>query len=134
MAGIERKKNSFGGGEYRAIEALLDDKETFEVFNERLMRLRNHVPSSGTFWPVDALDVSSFSDAVRALVRIGLESVDRQSMTRQYELAAPKMEAILADSSIAGLIAASNRTILVGTDRSEERRVGKECRSRWSPY
>ena len=23
---------------------------------------------------------------------------------------------------------------LLGTDRSEERRVGKECRSRWSPY
>ena len=23
---------------------------------------------------------------------------------------------------------------LYGTDRSEERRVGKECRSRWSPY
>src|ERR1043166_4910135 len=23
---------------------------------------------------------------------------------------------------------------IVGTDRSEERRVGKECRSRWSPY
>ena len=22
----------------------------------------------------------------------------------------------------------------VGIDRSEERRVGKECRSRWSPY
>ena len=22
----------------------------------------------------------------------------------------------------------------VGADRSEERRVGKECRSRWSPY
>ena len=22
----------------------------------------------------------------------------------------------------------------VGEDRSEERRVGKECRSRWSPY
>jgi len=22
----------------------------------------------------------------------------------------------------------------VGTGRSEERRVGKECRSRWSPY
>ena len=25
-------------------------------------------------------------------------------------------------------------TGLIGTDRSEERRVGKECRSRWSPY
>ena len=25
-------------------------------------------------------------------------------------------------------------SIYVMTDRSEERRVGKECRSRWSPY
>ena len=25
-------------------------------------------------------------------------------------------------------------TIIEGTNRSEERRVGKECRSRWSPY
>ena len=25
-------------------------------------------------------------------------------------------------------------TIIVGQYRSEERRVGKECRSRWSPY
>ena len=25
-------------------------------------------------------------------------------------------------------------TLLHGTLRSEERRVGKECRSRWSPY
>ena len=26
------------------------------------------------------------------------------------------------------------RTRAVGAERSEERRVGKECRSRWSPY
>src|SRR2546430_14285573 len=26
------------------------------------------------------------------------------------------------------------QTMLDGCDRSEERRVGKECRSRWSPY
>ena len=26
------------------------------------------------------------------------------------------------------------RTMLTSDDRSEERRVGKECRSRWSPY
>ena len=24
--------------------------------------------------------------------------------------------------------------VVIGTTRSEERRVGKECRSRWSPY
>src|ERR1051326_6390737 len=27
-----------------------------------------------------------------------------------------------------------NQRLIVGNDRSEERRVGKECRSRWSPY
>ena len=27
-----------------------------------------------------------------------------------------------------------NRQIMDALDRSEERRVGKECRSRWSPY
>src|ERR1035438_796218 len=39
-----------------------------------------------------------------------------------------------------GELAAADRAALIsrganpGTDRSEERRVGKECRSRWSPY
>ena len=35
----------------------------------------------------------------------------------------------LAGGSLAGLICAA-----FGMGRSEERRVGKECRSRWSPY
>src|ERR1035438_9251044 len=29
---------------------------------------------------------------------------------------------------------ATSSTALADSDRSEERRVGKECRSRWSPY
>ena len=29
---------------------------------------------------------------------------------------------------------ADSRTHIFGMKRSEERRVGKECRSRWSPY
>ena len=33
---------------------------------------------------------------------------------------------IVVPSNLTGLVA--------GTTRSEERRVGKECRSRWSPY
>src|ERR1039457_4523681 len=32
------------------------------------------------------------------------------------------------------LLAVSDGDIALGVDRSEERRVGKECRSRWSPY
>ena len=37
-----------------------------------------------------------------------------------------KIEAITEKTLVLG--------IDVGSERSEERRVGKECRSRWSPY
>ena len=32
------------------------------------------------------------------------------------------------------LMASGGAAILIVAERSEERRVGKECRSRWSPY
>ena len=31
-------------------------------------------------------------------------------------------------------VADCGRDVTIGRSRSEERRVGKECRSRWSPY
>ena len=33
-----------------------------------------------------------------------------------------------------GLSLAPGQQLMAATTRSEERRVGKECRSRWSPY
>ena len=33
-----------------------------------------------------------------------------------------------------GTFVMADDTMKVKNDRSEERRVGKECRSRWSPY
>ena len=38
------------------------------------------------------------------------------------------------DEAFAGLDAVVKAEGLSGKKRSEERRVGKECRSRWSPY
>ena len=35
---------------------------------------------------------------------------------------------------LAGLKGKRVAVIGIGVSRSEERRVGKECRSRWSPY
>src|SRR3712207_9535723 len=35
---------------------------------------------------------------------------------------------------IVGYLALNTRTGILPVHRSEERRVGKECRSRWSPY
>ena len=37
-------------------------------------------------------------------------------------------------SAIENLTATTLRNIIGDAERSEERRVGKECRSRWSPY
>ena len=36
--------------------------------------------------------------------------------------------------SVGNTTAAIGKGFAIGDDRSEERRVGKECRSRWSPY
>ena len=47
-----------------------------------------------------------------------------------FEGAAFKMDGKPLDEAMATAI----RTQIVGSIRSEERRVGKECRSRWSPY
>ena len=41
---------------------------------------------------------------------------------------------LIGISCSAELKAQKNGTVYKGNDRSEERRVGKECRSRWSPY
>src|ERR1039457_698493 len=38
------------------------------------------------------------------------------------------------DRNIADMLRKTGRRVLLTVNRSEERRVGKECRSRWSPY
>src|SRR3712207_9286443 len=48
---------------------------------------------------------------------------------RDTEAAIADTEVLAADPEMADLAAEELRTL-----RSEERRVGKECRSRWSPY
>ena len=40
----------------------------------------------------------------------------------------------LTDTNISSLPFEDRFGLLVDQERSEERRVGKECRSRWSPY
>ena len=49
---------------------------------------------------------------------------------------APLIESKVTDPAILNIDDNGNFVISVlsGDDRSEERRVGKECRSRWSPY
>ena len=48
----------------------------------------------------------------------------------EYPLLLPRIARTTADLVGDGCIV----TLIGGDGRSEERRVGKECRSRWSPY
>ena len=44
------------------------------------------------------------------------------------------VDVILVGDSASNVMAGNVTTLPITLDRSEERRVGKECRSRWSPY
>ncbi len=48
-------------------------------------------------------------------------------------IVAPISELLIASATFEGTFT-SNAADNAGPKRSEERRVGKECRSRWSPY
>ena len=62
----------------------------------------------------------------------------RQATKEAGEIAGLKVERIINEPTAAalayGLDKVGKKDMNVVTTRSEERRVGKECRSRWSPY
>ena len=70
-------------------------------------------------------------DALKALSE-KLEILNLQ-FARQRERRR-KLLHILCIALCAGIVLAFGVLFTVGSPRSEERRVGKECRSRWSPY
>src|SRR5260370_32904144 len=79
---------------------------------------------SARFWPLQMLPLNNYSHHVhhycleRILQRTGNDNTRERGGRRTscYESSRPMWETFLKSS------------------RSEERRVGKECRSRWSPY
>src|SRR2546430_10131016 len=68
----------------------------------------------------------------------------RTHVTQDAEavIAFPEIEVIVEATGVPGAgirhalsaIAHGKHIVMVNVERSEERRVGKECRSRWSPY
>src|ERR687891_2320443 len=70
----------------------------------------------------------TFSKLIGTKIFLKLESLQR---TGSFKVrgASVKISMLSEEQRKYGVIAAS-----AGNHRSEERRVGKECRSRWSPY
>ena len=87
-----------------------------------------HLDSQGRANMVDVTDkaVTSREAVAQAVVRMRPETLDMIVNGGH-----PKGD-VFAVARIAGIQAAKKTSDLI--PRSEERRVGKECRSRWSPY
>ena len=59
---------------------------------------------------------------------------DEERVVAQMTLAEVPLRTFLSEALIPYEQDEVTRLIIDGHDRTEERRVGKECRSRWSPY
>ena len=76
------------------------------------------------------LGIGMLAGMIILLVTLSVVNLQTLTATEPDSPAAmPALERALLWISITGGIC-----ILTGLIRSEERRVGKECRSRWSPY
>src|SRR3989449_5274752 len=63
-----------------------------------------------------------------------LKALERKGYLMRGELKSRALSVIDGGRSPARFARMSRRELSAVGDRSEERRVGKECRSRWSPY
>src|SRR2546426_12584365 len=96
-------------------------------------------PPRSTLFPYnDALPISAVRRGVLAL-QAGAESIEPSPEFRRRldaRLAHERRAAreVPARAGIAAALFIAAALALVARERSEERRVGKECRSRWAPY
>ena len=67
----------------------------------------------------------------RLATAIGASYLDTGAMYRAFTWAVLNAD---LDPSDAAAVASLVGKVQIASGRSEERRVGKECRSRWSPY
>ena len=63
-----------------------------------------------------------------------IDTFSDQKMTSDFMAASIGTNPVIVRKILQQLKAAGLIEVARGTGRSEERRVGKECRSRWSPY
>src|SRR3712207_8952949 len=75
----------------------------------------------------DPLPAMRSAGAATALLGLGL-------LTADVFLPVPSSVVMVGHGALFGLVPGAALSLLGGVSRSEERRVGKECRSRWSPY
>ena len=73
------------------------------------------------------------NDGTGDTIRSAFGTVNDNFQTFNEGLFAGTRQSIISAASVTGGFIVSNTYVLASSYRSEERRVGKECRSRWSP-
>src|SRR3712207_5418087 len=96
------------------------DTETFEHAVD-IMLLAQEIVVGPSSYPTEEIGVNA-----RAFRQLGLGYANLGA----YLMA----DGLPYDSDAGRAYAAAITALMTGRARSEERRVGKECRSRWSPY
>src|SRR5882762_4393853 len=91
--------------------------------------------------PPEVEAVTTSPDGLLESMRAGAVYVDLSSnspsLVRRLCATFADRGIAMLDAPVAGGVTgaeAGTLSVMVGGERSEERRVGKECRSRWSPY
>ena len=103
------------GGSEELKSPLMKVKEESERVGLKLNIHKTKITASGpiTSWEIDGETVETVSDFIFGGSKITVDGDCSHEIKRHLFL---------------------GRKAMTNLDRSEERRVGKECRSRWSPY
>ena len=107
--------------------------EVVRALERRGARVRAFVRDPGKAQVLfgDAVEVATGDFADAESVRAALDGVDTVLLSCADDPRRVEWETSAIDAAAA---AGVERIVKLSTLRSEERRVGKECRSRWSPY
>src|ERR1035437_3314045 len=103
------------------------------------------IGSQKTFWPPRRRCYSLYSNYMlnRGYAYTTIISTKYRGQTLLFHLAslyphstpqAWQQKLNNGEVTLTGVTATGSEAVTLGQTRSEERRVGKECRSRWSPY
>ena len=106
----------------------------FGDVEEITLRITTVRDMDGALWYIrngEILKVANHSDefsVARIQVPVGLSN----DTEKAFEVIEDSVQKIAKSPEVAELLL--DKPVVNGVSRSEERRVGKECRSRWSPY
>src|SRR5574340_468143 len=90
----------------------------------------DHLRPGGTISGPTMMELADFAMYVAVFSAIGPQPLAVTTNLNINFLRKPAQADLIADAKLMKV----GKRLAVGEVRSEERRVGKECRSRWSPY